>query len=68
MKQQRSTEKRNALEEGQKPGCYGSIALTIVVPRRSWREISWWKTQQTKNSLNFVSNCLKVVDTRRSDP
>ena len=39
MKQQRSTlEKRNTLEEGQKPGCCRSIALAIVVPRRSWRE------------------------------
>jgi hypothetical protein len=40
--------------------------LAIVVPTRSWREISWWKTQQTKNSLNFASTCLKVVDTRRA--
>jgi hypothetical protein len=45
MKQQQSTlEKRNALEEGQKRGCCGSTELGIVVPRRSWREISLWKT------------------------
>ena len=28
-------------------------------------EFSLWKTQHMKNSLNFVSTCLKVVDTRR---
>jgi hypothetical protein len=45
MKQQRSTlEKRNVLEEGQKRGCCGSTELAIVVARRSWREISLWKT------------------------
>jgi len=36
------------------------------VARRSWREISLWKTQHSKNSLNFVSTCLRVVDARRS--
>jgi hypothetical protein len=46
-------------------GRHRSPQLAIVVPTRSWREISWWKTQQTKNSLNFPSTCLKVVDTRR---
>jgi hypothetical protein len=56
---------KNTLEEGQKWGCCGSTELAIVVARRSWREISLWKTQQMKNSLNFVSTCLKVVDTRR---
>jgi hypothetical protein len=66
MNQQRSPlEKRNVLEEGQKQGCYVSTALAIVVARRSWREISLWKTQHSKNSLNFVSSCLKVVDARR---
>jgi hypothetical protein len=65
MKPQRSTlEKRNALEEG-KRGCCRSTELAIVVARRSWREISLWKTQQMKNSLNFANTCLKVVDTRR---
>ena len=45
MKQQRSTsEKRNALEEGQKGGCCGSTELGIIVPRPSWREISLRKT------------------------
>ncbi len=58
-------EKRNALEEGQKQGCYVSTTLAIVVARRSWREISLWKTQHSKNSLNFVSTCLRVVDARR---
>src|SRR5437588_7239672 len=62
--------KRNAPEQRQKRGCRGSTELPIVVPRRSWREISCGKLgtliQQTKNSLNFVSTCLKVVDTRRS--
>src|SRR5437588_709146 len=61
--------KRNAPEQRQKRGCRGSTELPIVVPRRSWREISCGKLgtliQQTKNSLNFVSTCLKVVDTRR---
>jgi hypothetical protein len=41
----RSTlEKQNVLEEGQKRGCCGSTELAIVVARRSWREISLWKT------------------------
>ena len=67
MKPPRSTlKKRNALEERQKRGYCGSTKLAIVVPTRSWREISLWKTQQTQNSLNFASTCLKVVDTRRS--
>ena len=67
MNQQRSPlEKRNALEEGQKQGCYVSTTLAIVVARRSWREISLWKTQHSKNSLNFVSTCLRVVDARRA--
>ena len=66
MNQQRSPlEKRNALEKGKKRGCCGSPQLEIVVPTRSWREISLRKTQQTQNSLNFASTCLKVVDTRR---
>jgi hypothetical protein len=66
MNQQRSPlEKRNMLEEGQKRGCCGSTMLAIVVARRSWREISLWKTQHSKNSLNSVSTCLRVVDTRR---
>ena len=62
--------KRNAPEKRQKQGCCGSTELPIVVATRSWREISCEKLgiliQQTKNSLNFVSTCLKVVDTRRS--
>jgi len=67
MNQQRSPlEKRNALEEGQKQGCYASTTLAIVVARRSWRGISLWKTQHSKNSLNFVSTCLRVVDARRT--
>ena len=61
--------KRNAPEKRQKRGCCGSTELPIVVARRSWREISCGKLgtliQQTKNSLNFVTTCLKVVDTRR---
>ena len=62
--------KRKAPEKRQKRGCCGSTQLPIVVARRSWREISRGKLgtliQQTKNSLNFVSTCLKVVDTRRN--
>ncbi len=58
--------KRNAPEQRQKRGCRGSTELPIVVARRSWREISCGKLdtliQPTKNSLNFVSTCLKVVD------
>jgi len=47
MKRQRSIlEKRNTLEERQKRGCCGSTALPIVVGRRSWREISFWKTSK----------------------
>src|SRR5258708_18486609 len=61
--------KRNAPEKRQKRECRGSTELPIVVARRSWRQISCGKLgtliQQTKNSLNFVSTCLKVVDTRR---
>ena len=42
---QRSTSgKGNALGGGQNRGCCGSTELAIVVPRRSWREISLWKT------------------------
>jgi hypothetical protein len=67
MKPPRSTlKKRNALEERQKRGYCGSNKSAIVVPTPSWREISSWKTQHMKNSLNFESTCLKVVDTRRS--
>src|SRR6266849_5646465 len=70
MKQQRSTvKKRNQPEKRRKRGCRGSTELPIVVARRSWRDISCKKLgtliQQTKNSLNFVSTCLNVVDTRR---
>ena len=57
--------KRNAPEKRQKRGCCGSTELPIVVATRSWREISCGKLgtliQQTKNSLNFVSTCLKVA-------
>ena len=56
--------KRNAPEQRQKRGCRGSTELPIVVVRRSWREISCGKLdtliQPTKNSLNFVSTCLKM--------
>jgi hypothetical protein len=39
--QQRATlEKRNAPEDRQKRGYCGSTELSIVVARRSWREIS----------------------------
>ena len=62
--------KRNAPEKRQKRGCCGSSELPIVVARRSWREISYGNLgtliQQTKNSLNLVSTCLKVVDTHRA--
>jgi hypothetical protein len=62
--------KRKAPEKRQKRGCCGLTELPIVVARRSWREISCGNLgtliQQTKNSLNFVSTCLKVVDTRRA--
>jgi hypothetical protein len=54
MKPQRSTlEKRNAFEGGQKRGCYGSTQWAIVVARRSWHEISLWKTQQMKKLTKF---------------
>ena len=70
MEQQRATlEKRKAPNKRQKRECCGSTESPIVVARRSWSEISGGKLgtliQQTKNSLNFVSTCLKVVDTRR---
>ena len=72
MKQQRATlEKRKAPKKRQKRECCGSTESPIVVARRSWSEISGGKLgtliQQTKNSLNFVSTCLKVVDTRRDE-
>jgi hypothetical protein len=44
---------------------YGLTDLAIVVGKRSWRGISLWKTWHSKNSLNSVSTCLRVVDTRR---
>jgi hypothetical protein len=63
--------KRNAPEKRQNRGCCGSTELPIVVSRRSWSDISGGKLgtliQQTKNSLNFASTCLKVVDTRRRE-
>jgi hypothetical protein len=66
MKQRRAPwEKRNALEERKKQGCCGSTTLAIVVARPSWRDISLRKTHHFKNSLNSVSTCLRVVDTRR---
>jgi hypothetical protein len=73
MKQLRSTlEKRNAPEEGQKRGCCGSTKLAIVVVRRSWREISLWKTetliQHMKNSLTFVSTVSMSLTRAESDP
>src|SRR6266403_1741293 len=37
-------ENADAPEQRQKRGCCGSTALAIVVARRSWREISLWKT------------------------
>ena len=41
---QSTLEKRNAPEQGQKRGCYGSTEWAFVVPRRSWREISLRRT------------------------
>jgi len=35
-----------AFEEGQNGGCSGSSELAIVVPRRSWREVFRWKTEE----------------------
>jgi len=46
--------------------CCGSTELPIVVARRSWSEISCRTTghrnRTMKNSLNYVSTCLKIVD------
>jgi len=58
MKQQRSTLEKSGDAAG----------------RPSWRssllgdpgaEFPKWKTRHMKNSLNVMSTCLKVVDTRR---
>jgi len=60
MNQQRSPlEKRYALEEGQKQGCYVSTTLAIVVARRSWREISLWKIQTFKKLTKFREHLSK---------
>ena len=65
MRPTRSASKtRNVLEERQKAGMLWVAPVGDRCSTRSRHEISWWKTQQTKNSLNFVSGCLKVVDTR----
>jgi hypothetical protein len=63
MKQQRSTlEKRNALAEGKSGDAVG---------RPSWRSSllgdpgEKFLAGKLKSSLNSVSTCLKVVDTRR---
>jgi len=37
-----------AFEEGQNGGCSGSSELAIVVPRRSWREVFRWKTEERR--------------------
>jgi hypothetical protein len=55
------------LRRDKKRECCRSPQLAIVVPTRSWRGISWWKTQQTKNSLNLrvpVSKSLIRADAR----
>jgi HEAT repeat protein len=63
-------EQEQAPKKRQKRECCGSTELPTIVARRSWSEISGGKLgtliQQTKNSLNFASTCLKVVDTRRA--
>ena len=61
-RQRCTLEKGNALEETQNRRCYGSTGLAIVAPASSWQRNFFVKTE---NSLNFVSTCLKVVDTRR---
>jgi len=38
-----------------KPGCCGSTELTIVVARRSWSEISLWKTETLTKFREYLS-------------
>jgi hypothetical protein len=53
----------------QKRGCRGSTELPIVVasdPGAKFLMETGYPIEQMKNSLNYVSTCLRVVDTRRS--
>ena len=67
MKQQRSTlEKRNALAEGKSGDAVGRPGRRSSLLDDPGAEFPKWKTRHMKNSLNVMSTCLKVVDTRRT--
>jgi len=64
MKQQRSTlEKRNALAEGKSGDAVGRPGRRSSLLSDPGEKFLGGKL---KSSLNSVSTCLKVVDTRRS--
>jgi hypothetical protein len=66
MKQQRSTlEKRNALAEGKSGDAVGRPGRRSSLLSDPGEKFLGGKL---KSSLNSVSTCLKVVDTRRTKP
>src|SRR5256714_15263739 len=69
MKQQRATlEKRNAPRNKSgdavgRPSCRSTL---LGDPGAKFLVETGHRNRTTKNSLNYVSTCLKIVDTRRS--
>src|SRR5205823_13059201 len=70
MKQQRATlEKRNAPRNKSgdavgRPSCRSTL---LGDPGAKFLVETGHRNRTTKNSLNYVSTCLKIVDTRRID-
>ena len=68
MKQQRSTVKtRNQPEKRQDGDAVGRPSCRSSFLRDPGAKFLGGKLNKQKNSLNFASTCLKVVDTRRSE-
>jgi len=66
MKQQRSTVKtRNQPEKRQDGDAVGRPSCRSSFLRDPGAKFLGGKLNKQKNSLNFASTCLKVVDTRR---
>ena len=66
MKQQRSTVKnRNQPEKRQDGDAVGRPSWRSSFLRDPGAKFLGGKLNKQKNSLNFASTCLKVVDTRR---
>jgi hypothetical protein len=67
--------KGNAHEEGQNRGCSGSTELTIVVSRRSSREISLWKAgdrqkerKEEQKERYAGGTCARLFSIRGGNP